>query len=142
MKIALAVDERSPDGKVPALLKDAKYLFITELEGMLIEKIYTADDADVELLFAKMAAENMCETIICGEIIRGEAFSVLVDDQISRLNASGMTANEAVKAMLDYTLPYIMDVVGGKGCEGGEIAEKMGIDVLGRNILKEQVEEQ
>lgn len=132
MKITVAVSKRDSNAEIPDRLRDAKFLFLIELDGMQVEKIFAAEDGDIEILFAKATVEGGAESIICGVIESEVAFSILTDEQITRLDGTGLTANGAVRAMIDYRLPYIMDVAGGVGCRGGEIAEGIGMDVLGR----------
>ncbi len=124
MVIAVAVEKADPDAVVPALFAESKCALIVETDTAEVKAVvHTATDhPDVEI--AQAAVKWRCEAVLCGPIEK-DAFEILSDDGITRLNAAGMTAGRAVAAFLKDKLEYIKDNIGGHGCGGEELTQKL-----------------
>jgi len=117
MKISIATTGKQGNSMIPSKLSTAKELFIVDVDNLEVLQIYDAPPLDRDIAFAKYTVEHDCEAIICGQIKR-EAFNILYEEGVSRYNGTGKTANEAIRALLDYKLNMITDCIGGTGCVG------------------------
>lgn len=77
------------------------------------------DCLDDEAIALRIVEED-CEAVLCGPI--EEAPFVVLADQgcVTRYNAVGLEADEALRKMEAYALDMITDFIGGTGCHSGE----------------------
>ncbi|MBQ6808341.1 MAG: hypothetical protein IJP07_04165 [Firmicutes bacterium] len=119
MNIAIATQGQEAQSLIPEKLVDAGYLFIVDVEAFEVKQILSAVKEKTDVYFAKECVEQDCEAILCGEIEK-EAFEILAKASVSRYNASGHSATQAVKLMNAYQLPLIREYKGGPGCGGDQ----------------------
>ena len=115
MFIGIMTDGPDMDGKIPALFADANYLLIVDADtGTVHAKFARSGMTDRD--FARKLIDHDCEAVLCGPIER-EPFLIIADEGcITRYYCVGLSAGDALKAMLADQLPYIVDFIGGTGC--------------------------
>ena len=123
MKISVATAGQEARSPVPGELKDAKYLFIVDVDRFEVTEVLPVPAEKPDLWCAEQTVARDCEAILCGKIDK-DAFEVLAKASVSRYEATGLDATRAVKAMNAYTLPVIREYTGGPGCGGAHAARK------------------
>ncbi len=103
------------DGKIPAMFADANYLLIADADTGIVHVRY-ARNGMTDRDFARKLIEHNCEAVLCGQIEK-EPFLIIADEGcITRYNGTGLSADDALKAMNADLLPLIVDFIGGIGC--------------------------
>ncbi|MDO4732090.1 MAG: NifB/NifX family molybdenum-iron cluster-binding protein [Bacillota bacterium] len=118
MNIAIATQGREAQSLIPKKLAEADFLFIVDVEAFEVKQILNAVKENTDVYFARETVAQNCEAILCGDIEK-DAFEILAKASVSRYNASGHSATQAVKLMNAYQLTLIREYSGGPGC-GGE----------------------
>jgi len=115
MYIGIMTDKPDMDGIIPALFADANFLLIVDADKDTVCAKY-ARSGMTDRNFARKLIEHDCEAVLCGPIEK-EPFLIIADEGcITRYYSVGLSAGEALKAMLAEQLPLIVDFIGGTGC--------------------------
>ena len=120
MKIAIMSDQADLGGRVPDCFSRSPFLLIVDAEkGDLLEVIAREEDvAGQDVFFAREILRWDCEGVLCGPIER-EPFVIIADEGcVTRYNAAGMGAREALERMNRRALELVRDYIGGAGCQG------------------------
>ena len=117
MNIAIVTTGQTPQATVPARLSDGTYLFIVDVDQFAVTQVLPGPKEKRDVFFAQQTVAYDCEAILCGEIEQ-EAFEILAKASVSRFDATGETATQAVKKMNASMLPTIRDYKDGPGCAG------------------------
>ena len=121
MNIGIMTDRPDMEGKIPALFADANNLLIVDADTGTVHAKYNRSGMS-ERDFARKLIEHDCEAVLCGPIER-EPFLIIADEGcITRYNCVGLSAGDALKAMLSDKLPFIVDFIGGVGCHSAHTA--------------------
>lgn len=121
MYIAAMTETSGIDGIVSENFAKSKYLLILEAETGEVCAAYSREELD-DCGFAGKIVEHDCEAVLCGPI--EEAPFIIIADEgcVTRYQASGLSAGEALKQMEEYKLNMITDFIGGTGCGSGDAA--------------------
>ncbi len=119
MYIAAMTEGPGADGIVAPVFADAGYLLILDGETGEVTASYARggmDDCDL----AGKIVEHDCEAVLCGPI-EEDPFIIIADEGcVTRYQAGGLTAREALRRMNAYQLEMIPDFIGGTGCGSGQ----------------------
>lgn len=118
MYIGIMTDGPDMNGIIPAFFADADYLLIVDADTGAVHAKYARTgmtDSD----FSRKLIVHDCEAVLCGPI-ETEPFLIIADEGcITRYNGVGLSADDALKAMMVDRLPLIVDFIGGSGCNSG-----------------------
>ncbi|MDR0881014.1 MAG: hypothetical protein LBP55_00490 [Candidatus Adiutrix sp.] len=114
MKIAVASSAPGREGLVPDLFSQTPWLLIINAEtDELLQTVPRDQEGDLGL--ARAILKWNCEGILCGPIDR-EPFLLLADEGgVTRLQAAGLTVDQALDGLRARSLTYIKDYIGGEG---------------------------
>ena len=113
MKIAISSDSPDLEGQVPLLFADTRYLLIVESDNSeLLQVIPRTDDQELRDL-ARAVLKGNCEGLLCGPLDK-DVFLIIADEgQVTRYNATGLTAAQALDLFNRRSLELIRDHIGG-----------------------------
>lgn len=114
MKIAIMTDASDLSARVCGLFSEGQWLLIVDdEEGKIIEAVPRDGQDDLQL--AVRIVRSGCEGVLCGPIDR-EPFLMLADEGgVSRYQAAGLSAQEALEKFRRRELEFIRDHIGGQG---------------------------
>ena len=118
MYIAAMTEGPGADGIVAPVFADAGYLLILEGETGEVTASYTRGEMD-DCDLARKIVEHDCEAVLCGPIEEAPFIVIADEGCVTRYQASGLTAREALRRMNAYQLEMIPDFIGGTGCGSG-----------------------
>ena len=116
MYIGIMSCTQDMEGNIPSLFSTSEYLLIMDADNSVIHAIYPRNGM-TDSFFARKLILHNCEAVICGPIEK-EPFLIIADEGcITRYCGAGLTVKAALRAMLEDRLPYLVDFIGGTGCE-------------------------
>ena len=112
MKIAVCSDKSDLSGLVPGLFGEAAWLLIVEDESGELLRVVERSESGGDLFLARAILEEDCEGVLCGPLER-EPFLIIADEgQVTRYNAAGLPAAEALERFRRRDLELIREHIG------------------------------
>lgn len=119
MYIAAMTDGPGLAAPVSRTFAGAAYLLILDADKGQVVTTYPRGAMDDEALARKIVLHD-CEAVLCGPIEQ-VPFVIIADEGcVTRYEAGGLRAGEALARMAAYKLPMITDFIGGTGCGSGK----------------------
>jgi predicted Fe-Mo cluster-binding NifX family protein len=115
MYIAVAADGESLGSPVSKEFVSCKYLLLVNMDNMQVSTIKNPGELTGETLARKVVDYN-CEAVITGRLTP-VAFDIIADEDITRYDANGYSAEEALALMERNGLKFIKNVEGTDECD-------------------------
>lgn len=119
LKVAVAASGPSLENSVPAAFEDTAYLLVVDADAEeLLDTVGSGerDPMGRSMYFAQKVVDLDCEALLCG-VIEPEPFTILAEENsVTRYLAAGLTAQDSISRMKQYSLELITDYIGGTGC--------------------------
>lgn len=121
MNIGIMTDKPDMEGFIPDMFSEAKYLIIKDADKEEIIAKYSRAELE-DIGFARKLIEHDCEAVICGPIEKEPFEIIAVEGCVTRYYGVGLSAKDALKAMMEDKLPLIVDCINGTGCSSSHTA--------------------
>jgi predicted Fe-Mo cluster-binding NifX family protein len=115
MHIAIAADGKSLVSSVSNEFISCKYLLIVDMDNTQINEIENPGESTGETLARKVVDYN-CEAVITGRLTP-VAFDIIADEDITRYDGYGYSAEDALALMERNGLKFIKNVDGTDECD-------------------------